>query len=318
MSSHQLNFDIRTSSSVKTVHLLGSWDGYHGQLPLKRDSARSSTWRGTFRFPNTALKAGQRYWYYYSIDGYRSSHDPSKPSVIEQTTWRTLNILDVSSHGTDSSAPPLRSSEYRQSSYTTHDRQDRNCLVQGRSLSPSKIESPYPLKPYATRKIVNNDRYAPVDVLSRRLANTSLPHRRDSSLGRSDSSDIDSDVPSLGSYSSRSGGSSPGTVFSSGSSSASSRSSDSGSARRCTCECYGVTRGGDRVKLDCGGARCGANFSSDGSSCSSDSEGDYKTRRKTALAISSSQRYSTREYQPRGATREYQPRGAPLRSSRRQ
>lgn len=34
----------------------------------------------------------------------------------------------------------------------------------------------------------------------------------------------------------------------------------------CSCERYGITRKGDRVKLDCGGERCGY---SEGSCCSS-------------------------------------------------
>ena len=43
------------------------------------------------------------------------------------------------------------------------------------------------------------------------------------------------------------------------------------SGSSCTCNRYGVTRRGDRVKLDCGGSRCG--YSDDSSSaCSSDSE----------------------------------------------
>jgi len=41
----------------------------------------------------------------------------------------------------------------------------------------------------------------------------------------------------------------------------------------CTCERYGITRKGDRVKLDCGGARCGY----DDSDCESDvSEDEYE------------------------------------------
>lgn len=38
----------------------------------------------------------------------------------------------------------------------------------------------------------------------------------------------------------------------------------------CSCERYGITRKGDRVKLDCGGERCG--YSDEGSCCISESE----------------------------------------------
>ena len=64
MSSTQLSFTLRTSSNVKTAHLLGSWDGYKGQLPLSKDSSKAGAWKGTFRFSSTTLKPGQRYWYY--------------------------------------------------------------------------------------------------------------------------------------------------------------------------------------------------------------------------------------------------------------
>ena len=65
MSSQQ-SFSIRVSSGVKSVHLLGSWDNYVGQLPLSKDktSSKSGTWKGTFKFSSSVLEAGQRYWYY--------------------------------------------------------------------------------------------------------------------------------------------------------------------------------------------------------------------------------------------------------------
>jgi hypothetical protein len=70
--STQLTFSLRVSSGVKSVHLLGSWDNYHDQLPLSKDktASKSGTWKGTFRFPGGTLEGGQRYWYYYIIDGY--------------------------------------------------------------------------------------------------------------------------------------------------------------------------------------------------------------------------------------------------------
>ena len=63
MAAIQLNFTLRTSTNVKTVHLLGSWDNYAGQLPLSKD-AKPGSWQGTFRFQGSMLQQGQRYWYY--------------------------------------------------------------------------------------------------------------------------------------------------------------------------------------------------------------------------------------------------------------
>lgn len=64
MAAIQLNFTLRTSSNCKTVHLLGSWDGYQGQLPLSKDPKKSGGWVGCFKFQGQTLKQGQRYWYY--------------------------------------------------------------------------------------------------------------------------------------------------------------------------------------------------------------------------------------------------------------
>lgn len=66
MAATQLTFTLRTSANVKTTHLIGSWDNYAGQLPLSKDPAKAGGWKGTFRFSNTTLKQGQRYWYYVS------------------------------------------------------------------------------------------------------------------------------------------------------------------------------------------------------------------------------------------------------------
>lgn len=62
---------------------------------------------------------------------------------------------------------------------------------------------------------------------------------------------------------------------SSPSSSLSGYSTPSSDCSSCTCERYGITRKGERVKIDCGGQRCG--YADDTSSCSSatsDSEED--------------------------------------------
>ncbi len=279
MASVQLSFSLRTSSSVKTVHLLGSWDNYAGQLPLSKDktSSKSGGWKGTFRFQGATLQPGQRYWYYYIIDGYHVSHDPSESSTTEPTTGRVLNILDVphekssksSSSSKHSSEKKERSSKHSSSkdkhSSSSSRRESRReiDIPKGRPLSVSQIKSPKPINPQATKYILEAD-YTPqtVEELTSRFSAATLEEEYEYSS---------SPPSSVGSsLSSRSGSDSP--------SSASSLSDySSSSSTDCTCERYGITRAGDRVKLDCGGSRCG--YSDDSSSCcsSEDEYGDTST-----------------------------------------
>ncbi|KAL1982963.1 hypothetical protein VTN96DRAFT_650 [Rasamsonia emersonii] len=248
MAAVQLSFSIRTSSSVKTVHLVGSWDNYSRQLPLSKDPSKPGAWTGKFRFQTSVLQLGGRYWYYYIMDGYHVSHDPAVEYTVEPTTGRKLNILDVP-YGNDSPTSTGRS------------RRDSMDIPKGRALSPSKIQHPKPSKPYASRQIREADFAAPtVDQLTRRFAESRLSddysysNSPPSSVGSSLSSRTDSSSPS-----SLSSMSDPPTPV-------------------CRCERYGITRKGDRVKLDCGGSRCGYTDSSE-SSCSSDSESDDDYRR---------------------------------------
>jgi hypothetical protein len=67
MAALQLSFSLRTSAHCKTVHLLGSWDNYTGQLPLAADKKTKGGFKGTFRFQPTTLQQGQRYWYYVRL-----------------------------------------------------------------------------------------------------------------------------------------------------------------------------------------------------------------------------------------------------------
>jgi hypothetical protein len=241
MAATQLAFALRTTSSVKTVHLIGSWDGYQGQLPL---SGSKGSWKGTFRFQTSVLQPGQRYWFYYMLDGYQVSHDPSREFTTEPTTGRKLNILDVPASKSAAAAAAKRSS-----------RRHSRVVPQGRSLSPSAIRAPKPQRPGQTAHIVAGDyTQATLEALNARFAQQTLDE--DSEDDSDDDSDC-SDVPSLSSGSSRSDCSSPSSVTSS-----------------CSCERYGITRAGQRVKLDCGGSRCG---SSD-SDCSDSEEEEYSQR----------------------------------------
>ncbi|ESZ91670.1 hypothetical protein SBOR_7927 [Sclerotinia borealis F-4128] len=292
MAAIQLSFALRVSSSVKTVHLLGSWDNYAGQLPLAKDktSSKSGSWKGTFRFQGTTLQPGQRYWYYYIIDGYHVSHDPAISSTTEPTTGRVLNILDVPAEKTSSrsSKSSSSSSKHSSSSKSSHSsshssarresRRDSHLSVdipKGRPLSISQIKSPKPLSPHATKHILEADYAAgpTVDELTARFGATTMEEYEyyDYDLPGSPSSSVGSTI------SDTSGTSSPSSA-----SSVSDYSSGSNQSS-CTCERYGITRKGDRIKLDCGGSRCAY---SDSESCSSEDEVEYsQSSRRNGIVV---------------------------------
>jgi hypothetical protein len=262
MASIQLNFTLRTSANCKTVHLLGSWDGYQGQLPLSKDPKKTGGWTGCFKFNGATLQQGQRYWYYYIIDGYHVSHDPAKDHTTEPTTGRKLNIIDIPAAKSSSKSP--------HSSDKKANRLSSASVAKGRALSPERIVAPRPQRPTETRQVIATQYdKTTLEELNRRFAKQTIEESSDDSSDYD--SDQDSDVPSLTSRSTNS--SSPSSV-SSGSSC-------------CTCERFGITRSGDRVKLDCGGARCG--YSDDSESCSSEDEQVYKekTTRRQGVVIRS-------------------------------
>jgi hypothetical protein len=176
-----------------------------------------------------------------------------------------LNILDVpsdksSSKSSSSSSSSSSKHSRKQSSSSSSRRESRVVAIdipKGRPLSVSQIKSPRPINPTATKFILEKeyDTLGPNTVagITSRFANTSI-----------DPDDSDSDIspPSSAgsSLSSRSGSSSPASSLSSYS-----------TGSTCSCERYGITRSGDRIKLDCGGARCG--YSDE--SCSSSSDDEY-------------------------------------------
>ncbi|KKA29817.1 hypothetical protein TD95_000453 [Thielaviopsis punctulata] len=260
MSSVQLSFSIRVSSGVKSVHLAGSWDNYTGQLPLARSSSSTKSWKGTFNFKNSTLTQGERYWYYYIIDGYHFSHNPSVESTVEPTTGRALNILDVPKSSSKSSSSSSKSSSRGRSSRSSRSTRssvtpspDRG-VPKGRPLSSSKIVAPRPTAPYATKNIID---YKAVE----RMEAYQYEYELNSDCEEIYADDYASPASSGLSY--RSDSSSP-------SSSVSGYSTPDSEVSSCSCERYGITRSGDRVKIDCQGARCGMSDSD----CS-DSEDEY-------------------------------------------
>ena len=265
MASIQLNFTLRTSANCKTVHLLGSWDGYKGQLPLSKDPSKAGAWKGTFRFQGRTLQPGQRHWYYYIIDGYHVSHDPAREYTTEPTTGRNLNILDIPSSKAMSTSNGRRTETHAPSS-KRHSRITSTDIPKGRALSPSQIQSPKPINPSKARAFAAADYSADPSVaaLSSKFRTTTITPYSTSPSSASSASYSASDIDSDSGRSSNSSRSSVPSLRSSGSTSPSSAGSC------CTCERYGITRSGDRVKLDCGGSRCG--YSEESSECSSDTE----------------------------------------------
>lgn len=200
------------------------------------------------------------------MDGYHVSHDPAVEYTIEPTTGRKLNILDVPSG--KASAPSVPKSRRHVDSDEDEYEYD---LPKGRALSPSRIHHPKPSKPYASRQLREADFAPTMDDLTRQFAGSRM-----------------SDEYEYSSYSSNSYSNSPPSSAGSSLSSRSSRSSGSTSPSSlssmsdpptpiCRCERYGITRKGDRVKLDCGGSRCGYVTESSEASCSeSDSDEEYR------------------------------------------
>jgi hypothetical protein len=188
----------------------------------------------------------------YLVDNHKYDIDPDIDFTIERTTKRKMNILDI----------PAKSSHRQQL--------DREGVATGRPLSPERIIAPRPSKPvqaYSHFTTTNKSRELAIDTLSRRLAYAHLDSSDESEFASD--SDSPTDQPSShtsssddesdrerGKYSSNSsdGGSSRGlspiTPLDDG--------SDRGSppVDICYCHKYGITRSGQRLKIDCHGKDC--------------------------------------------------------------
>ncbi|OAA42165.1 esdC-like protein [Metarhizium rileyi] len=307
MSAIQLSFSLRVSSGVKTVHLLGSWDNYVGQLPLSKDksSSKSGSWKGTFRFQNSTLEAGQRYWYYYIIDGYHVAHNPSVTSTTEPTTGRELNILDVPSgkseksssrqHKSSSSSKDHKpsskdhksSSKDHKSSSKDHKSSSKSSSSKSSSRHHSSSKDKDGHKSSRSRSPLTVDipKGRPLSVSQIKAPKPMSPHATKHILdsdyynneeleeltARFGSADIDEEdfITNFSTSPVSSSGSSLSYRSDSSSpySSLSGYSTPSSDCSSCTCQRYGITRRGERVMLDCGGSKCG--YDDDSSDCSS-------------------------------------------------
>jgi hypothetical protein len=117
------------------------------------------------------------------------------------------------------------------------------------------------MSPHATKHILDAD-YCDNEALEELTARFGSAGLDDDIITDFSASPVSSTGSSL-SY--RSDSSSP-------SSSLSGYSTPGSECSTCTCERYGITRKGERVKLDCGGERCGYDDSDDCSSGVSDDE----------------------------------------------
>ena len=167
-----------------------------------------------------------------------------------------LNILNVP--GSQSSAAPASTLSKRSSAVPRQSME----IPKGRSLSPSKIAHPKPSKPYASRAVREADYTTSpgMDELTGKLEQASLYSMRNVSPPSSVGSSLSSRSTDRSSPSSLSSLSDPSSVAS------------------CRCERYGVTRSGNKVRLDCGGRVCGYGDSSSDCTSSSDSESEDERR----------------------------------------
>ncbi|KAI9818613.1 MAG: hypothetical protein M1832_004386 [Thelocarpon impressellum] len=106
-------FMLETSPQTRSVHLVGSWDGFSRPYPMEMDPRKGKGhWRGCHRFENIicdgdlntraearngGLKMGGRYWYYYRLDGDVDHHDPAEPSTSFSPVLpgQPVNVLEV-------------------------------------------------------------------------------------------------------------------------------------------------------------------------------------------------------------------------------
>jgi len=135
------------------------------------------------------------------------------------------------------------------------------------------------MSPNATRKIIDAGfDEACVEELSSRFASAGI-YEEDEDDFITDFGTTESPVSSSSGsdLSYRSDSSSP-------SSNLSGYSTPSSDCSSCTCERYGITRKGERVRIDCGGVRCGYDESS-GSCSSSDDEYEAQSSRRNGIVV---------------------------------
>ncbi len=141
------------------------------------------------------------------------------------------------------------------------------------------------MSPHATKHILDSDYIdnEELEELTARFGSAGIDGNEIiTDFGASPLSSSGSSVGSSLSY--RSDSSSPSSALSG-------YSTPNSDCSTCTCERYGITRKGERVKLDCGGSRCGYDDNSSAcSSIASDDEGEYNYEHVSHSSRGSSRR----------------------------
>ncbi|KAL2021015.1 hypothetical protein VTK56DRAFT_7670 [Thermocarpiscus australiensis] len=151
-------FMLQTDPSVKTVHLIGSWDNFTKAYTMERDSRRNrGQWRGCYTFRDImcdgdadgiakrdgGLKMGHTYYYYYELDGASETYDPSLPSTntCPYLPGQTVNTLWI----------PVEQAGRKRSASLTSLRED-----DFKTMDPASkfvTPRPVPITPNTTRRI---------------------------------------------------------------------------------------------------------------------------------------------------------------------
>lgn len=214
----ELNFALQTPPNIRTIHLVGSWDNY-SQILVLHSTGVKGAWSRKFRFPISILKPGHRYGYYYIVDDDHINPDDTR-------TRTKLEFMDIPK---DTPEPESHNSSH-------------GSVIYGITpcISSIEIQHPQPSKSFDPNVICKTD-FAPG---TNRLSggNTGSPLSvgngsscyQDSHRSSGTSQYSDSSISTFSSLQ-------PPTQENPG---------------KCHCERYGITRTGDRVKLDCGGISC--------------------------------------------------------------
>ena len=96
MISTRTSFTLKTPTTIRCAHILGSWDLYSRQLPLikVKEDKEASTWNNTFEFQVTILQPGKRYWYYVCKCIYEATFCSHHYSTYSMDT-KSLTILKM-------------------------------------------------------------------------------------------------------------------------------------------------------------------------------------------------------------------------------
>ncbi|KZF23952.1 hypothetical protein L228DRAFT_236933 [Xylona heveae TC161] len=112
-STALVTFLLQTPSTVHSAALRGSWDNFANAYPMQKDFRKGrGHWRGCHSFKdiicdgdsqatlqrrNGALKMGERYWYYYQLNGDEDYHNPGQSftTACPFLPGQPVHVLDM-------------------------------------------------------------------------------------------------------------------------------------------------------------------------------------------------------------------------------